>query len=154
MITKLYMPQISKKALDRKTFNQVYDRFLRTVLDLERGTKGRSFLGELFTPTERVMLAKRLSILFLLSDGTSIYKIQHILNVSPSTVARMAKSMDRGGYAGVAKIIRSKKCQDLFWKEMEEALRFGMPSMGKDRWKWFNELYPASSVSKKPYDSS
>lgn len=53
---------------------------------------------ELFTKTEKVMIAKRLQLLFFLQDGIPPYRIARKLHISPSTVARFQHAYIRGDF--------------------------------------------------------
>ena len=84
------MPHISKRKLEDQ---HVEDLFLEIVAVFERaGRRGelRKVLRELLTPTEKVMLAKRLAVISMLSQGVSIFDIAESLAMSPSTVDIMS----------------------------------------------------------------
>jgi len=84
------------------------------------------------------MLAKRLAIILMLADDHSLYHIQKILLVSPSTVARLRDTFDAGDFDHILKIFKKEKNRVGYWIDFEALLRAGMPSMGRDRWKGFS----------------
>ncbi|MDP6527327.1 MAG: Trp family transcriptional regulator [Candidatus Pacebacteria bacterium] len=129
------MPHISTQQVEDKIYEQISDRFNQHILNLKENFRGRSFLGEIFTGTERTMFAKRLSILFMLSENVSYLYIQRTLKVSPSTIRRLHVKMDRGGFSTVLSFFKEKKQKEKFWKDIESLSRGGLPPMGRGRWK-------------------
>ena len=93
----------------------------------------KAVLHALLTKTEKVMLAKRLAIIYMLENGESWYRIQHTLKVSPSTVERLSHACDLGIYDALRKKIGAKRWNG-FWRTMEALLP---PRAGRDRFKNF-----------------
>lgn len=83
------------------------------------------------------MLAKRLGIIYLIHKDKSILDICETLNVSSSTVIRMWKIYDRGGYRNIEKIFHKLEPSLLDIIEMLlSAEMIGMPPIvGKGRLK-------------------
>jgi uncharacterized protein YerC len=104
------MPHVSTKKLDKNT-TQKLEKYIISVIR-DTGTKTRvNIFDELLTPTEKVMLAKRIGILFLLKKGLSTYKISDLLGVSPSTAERFENAVDFNKY---------KHTTDWVWKNSRE----------------------------------
>ena len=135
------MANISKKKLKKEVSAKIHNRFIKTMVDL-RGKKGSTFVEELFTQTEKIIFAKRLAGLLMIAQDISPYKVSKLLRLSFSTTAQMQTDLDNGKYPSIAKIIQKKKERDNFWAELEVFVRFGMPEMGKNRWKWLDEFFP------------
>ncbi len=135
------MTYVSKKPLPKETQNRLDKRFVRTVTNLRTVSDGTNFISELLTESEQIMLAKRLMIIFMLTEGVSQYRIKQLLYVSSATVFRMAIALDKNKYEYLKRLCGKKKSRKIFWDELEVIVRLGMPSMGKDRWNWLNELY-------------
>ena len=134
------MPHVSKKQIKKETAQKIREHFIKTVVSLGGKNQGKVFIGEILTSTEQIMLAKRLAMLIMLADGVSSYKVCKILNLSASTSARFKKEVDGGAYPYIKSIVEKKKSKDKIWNELEVLLRGGLPSMGKDRWKWLDEF--------------
>ena len=84
------MPHVSKRKLDEK---YVQDLFLEIVSVFEKaGRRGelRQVLSQLLTPTEKIMLAKRLAVISMLSQDIPIHDIAGSLSMSPSTIDIMS----------------------------------------------------------------
>ena len=104
------MPHISKKKLDTQITNELRKHLYTLVRNSGSQTRVLIF-EELLTKTETIMLAKRIGALLLLKRGLSLYKISHLLGVSPSTVERFKLAMESGKYKNTA---------DWVWKNSKE----------------------------------
>ena len=78
-------------------------------------TRQRIF-RELFTKTERLMIGKRLSLLFLLSQDKSTLAISEALKMSPSTVARFELLVSNGVFKSTCVWLRQDKIRSTFIK--------------------------------------
>ena|SRR3972149_7632116 len=113
------MPHVSKRIVDKKL-----ERILLENLDLAFGKlskeETKSFLYSLFSPTEKVMLAKRLGIIILLKQGYSPTQISSRLCVTLETVARTNVSYERKskGYD----IALKKLLNEVIMKEFKKLL--------------------------------
>ncbi|TSC57391.1 MAG: hypothetical protein Greene041679_336 [Parcubacteria group bacterium Greene0416_79] len=106
----------------------------------------RLFLNDVLTPTERLMIAKRLAAIVMLCREYSGYKIHTVLKVSPSTVARLKTRLEEGAFPYLAKLfrgpqeIKQKKEASDFWDALYTFILMGMPPrVGKGRWKFLFE---------------
>jgi uncharacterized protein YerC len=134
------MTRISRKRLKKEAYLQIHDRFIRTIIELKKMKEGRLFLNELLTPAERIMLAKRLAIIVMLLENISFYRIYKTLKVSPSTVARIWRKLRSGEFSYIKTVMSKKKNREAVWQELEVLIRFGLPPMGRGRWKWLYDL--------------
>lgn len=135
------MTYVSKHPLKKEVRKRLDEQFVNTVIGLRTNSGGKSFLSDLLTESEQIMLAKRLMMIFMLTEGVSQYRIKQLLKVSSSTVARIASHFESGVFDHIRKDFGRKKNRDTFWSEFEVIVRLGMPEMGKGRWKWLDELY-------------
>jgi hypothetical protein len=132
------MPHISKKKLDDK---EVEALFLQVVYVLDRAAsrgKLEAVLKQLLTSTEKVMFAKRLAAVSLLSEDLPIFDIAENLLMSPSTVDLMSLRYETGAYSALIKDgLRKKDISDIL--RLIETVGGTMPPRGKGRWRNFNE---------------
>ncbi len=143
------MARISKKKLKQEVLDKINNRFVATIARLGTKQSARMFLNDLLGRSEKIVLAKRLSIIFMLYEGISMYRISKLLKVSESTVKKIAVKIDRGGYEHIIKIVKQKKNRVAFWAGMEVILRCGMPPIvGKGRWSFLDELYGKYNLKK------
>jgi uncharacterized protein YerC len=128
------MPHISGKKLKDETLRELYSQLI-VVLEKGSGRKGiRPVLNDLFTRTEKIMLAKRLAVIVLLARGVPVHKVANSLAMSPSTVNRMSAQLEMGRYQNISAIFSKnvgKKVVDL----IEEILYILPPKAGRGRWR-------------------
>ena len=132
------MPHISRKKLKKEVAKKIYDRLVKTITS-GGSNRGYDVLGELLTPIEQTMLAKRLAAVAMLSQGISSYEVRKVLKLSSKTSAYIMYDIELGKYKHIEKLTKKKKDREKFWTELEVIVRMGMPEMGKGRWKWINE---------------
>ena len=131
------MPKVSKRALKEKTLNKIHKRLVNTLRKASLSGRIDSVLEDLLTESEEIMLAKRLSIIFLLNEGASSYFIHKHLSVSKNTVSYMKENLLKKEYDSILRLFCNKKEREEMWRYLEIVLRGGMPEYGKGRWKGF-----------------
>src|SRR3989344_7650258 len=99
------MTQVSKYPVSKDVYERIFEIFLK----------------EFLTPTEQVMLAKRLSVAFLLSKDYNYREISKILRVSTGTVNRVALSYRKESHYKmvIEEILRDER-MDEFWRGVGE----------------------------------
>jgi len=125
------MPHVSKRLLEREKFLGIHKELFKIIGTIARSNRSHLALGELFTKTEKLMLAKRLAIVCMLDQKESVYAIEQILKVSPSTVARISLQYEKGAYS---KLLIEIKKQNSFWSELSKIIP---PRAGRNRFKNF-----------------
>lgn len=131
------MTMVSKYPLDKDVEKRIYEIFLKTFADLRDPSGLNEFLEDFLTPTEKIMLAKRLSIVVLLGKEYDYRTICRILRVSLNTVADVALLMKhRGpGYKRVVEKILQDEKMEKFWNNIDYQLgKLMVPAKGAD-WK-------------------
>lgn len=91
----------------------VKDKVMDKILFLLFETLGKRFdkeeffevIYDLLSPTEKVMIAKRVAIIFLLMKKIDYLNISNVLKVSPSTIAKFHFIMERS--KGITKALNS-----------------------------------------------
>lgn len=84
------MVNISRKKLPDKLLNKIYELFLYL---LKKGGNREDFfiiMNEFFTSKEKILFAKRITIIYLLLKGITQENISKILSVSSATVSKYA----------------------------------------------------------------
>lgn len=105
------MTQISKIQLKRNTAERIFEIFIKTLLNIQKKSEAEKLISDFFTPTERIMLAKRLAIALLLEKGYNYLTIKDLLHVSTATIAHVNVSRKYGsdGYKlFMAKILKEE----------------------------------------------
>jgi len=141
------MPHISKKELKKEHFDKLYTEFMRSFERSFKKGDTKYVFNEFFTKTERIMFAKRLAVIALLSRNASIFTISDALSMSPSTIEKMSLKHEYKNYDHIIKSALGKK--DI-WDILELIFTVGdimPPRVGKDRWKKLNKsLYDSNLI--------
>ena len=129
------MPHVSSKKLKRETLSKLYDEFGRAFEKSARESKTKLFLGDFLTKTEKIMLAKRFAVIYLLSQSIPMSYIAESLHMSYSTIFRMSLKYDIGKYSLLIRSVKKENTE--IWKILEKILRAGLPPRaGRGRWKF------------------
>ena len=76
------MPQVSKYPLRKEVFERVFELLLKTIADSHTQKEATQLIDDLLTPTEKIMLAKRLSIAVLLAKNYGANTIINLSNIN------------------------------------------------------------------------
>lgn len=104
------MVRISKNPLSRETQREVMQAFIQTLARINDDSILKRFLDDLLTPTEKIMLAKRLMAAVLLQRGYSYGAVCSVLKMSKGTVNTIQRELIKSG-EGYRRIF------DLFFRE-------------------------------------
>lgn len=101
------MAKISKNLMDKDTEKHIWKSLLEAFREVRTNFEVEILLNDLLTPSEKIMLAKRLAIAFLLMKGQSYAEISKKLKVSFATISlvRSAKLRDGRGYQHLLSVI-------------------------------------------------
>lgn len=112
------MPHISKGKVSPKTLSELDNQLVSFLSETSIKTRQRIF-RELFTKTERLMIGKRLSLLFLLSQDKSTLAISESLKMSTSTVARFELQVSKGVFKSTLAWLAQEKIRNTFIRILE-----------------------------------
>lgn len=111
------MSQVSKYPISKQISDRIFEIFLNTFVNIRTNEEADEFISDLLTPTEKIMLAKRLAIAFLLEKNYDYRTIQKIIRVSTGTIAFVNLSLHHGstGYKKlIYKIVQEEKLTGFF----------------------------------------
>lgn len=129
------MPHISSKKLQKDHLHKIYEHFMSELERAGREKVASSFFEDFLTSTEKIMLAKRFAVVYLLSKGLPPSYIAEVLLMSPATIYRMSLNKDIGKYSHAVKNL--KLSDDKMWDLFEKIMRMGLPpKVGRGRWKF------------------
>ncbi|MFA6256750.1 MAG: Trp family transcriptional regulator [Candidatus Paceibacterota bacterium] len=129
------MPHISSKKLKKDTLSRLYGQFSDAFEKSARKSQAKFFLGDLLTKTEKIMLAKRFAVIYLLSQDVPMSYIAESLGMSYTTVFKMSLKYDIGKYSALLRSVEQEKVE--IWKILEKILRAGLPPRaGRGRWRF------------------
>ena len=133
------MPHVSSKQVNSKVLENLYKILFSAITDRNISKKQQqAAFGELFTPTEKIMLGKRLAAVSLLSQGMSSYKVGKMLKLSPTTTMKLQIKLEKG------KLLNTNKLCDALRKgplrHYIENLFKPLPRYGTSPSKLFREI--------------
>ena len=120
------MTHVSKIRVQPKISRRIKQNLITAALQ----RKG-ALLECLLTPTETLMLAKRLAIIVMLMQGESTYRVKQSLKVSISSVLRFQRMIDTGLFKSIERELRIKNRS--VSEIIELLLAAGMPSIAGPR---------------------
>ena len=83
------MPHISKYQLNKKAEEEIIANLNTALTFINSGEDMINFINSLLSPTERIMIAKRLAMIILIESGVKDSEISNLLHVTNGTVAKM-----------------------------------------------------------------
>jgi TrpR-related protein YerC/YecD len=110
------MPQVSKIKPNPQISKRIHNILLESLLKLKNQTEVVEFITDLLTPTEQIMVAKRLSIAVLLTKGYTYGSIMDILKVSRSAITSVSNAIalsGKGYQKVVNRLLREQKIKNL-----------------------------------------
>ena len=127
------MTRVSKYYVDKQVLEEI-DAALRWLVSKINSEKITNlFIGDFFTDEERLMLAKRLFVGFVIVKGLDYKEIVSLLKVSPATV-RQAKEWlkRRAGYREIVKMLFKHQKELEFDKKLEKIAKRIWPQSKRD----------------------
>lgn len=113
------MPQVSKRFLNQKTQDKIFNLFTSSFVMCNSKGLAVSLIEDLFTPTERIMLSKRFSIAYMLLKGYDYDSISQMLKVSRTTIGSVSLWLKEKGH-GLRRIIVKIRRNESMRKVLEE----------------------------------
>ena len=130
------MTQVSRHPLPKTTWERISSLFLHSLATITNPTDLSTFLKDLLSLSERIMLAKRLAIALLLTKQQSYDSIRQRLHVTPGTIAKVQRQLQEGHgglQIGINKILVQQSNQAL-WEQLKNLLDIAPPSFYKSAW--------------------
>jgi uncharacterized protein YerC len=118
------MAQVSRRFLRPDIQTRIYSLFLSSIVLTGSQAAAASFIEDLLTPTEKIVLSKRFSIAFMLLEGYDYDTIGSTLKVSKPTIGNVSvllKARGNGVRSVIQKIKRTESLKSI-WHEIEEAV--------------------------------
>lgn len=113
------MTLVSKYKPSEKIGKRIEEIFVWTISNLK--DESASFLDEFLSPTEKIVLSKRLAIAVMLSKGFGYEEIKETLKVTSATVAKVSYWMKyKGkGFLKIVDMIKRDEKHKEFWKDLD-----------------------------------
>lgn len=135
------MAQISKYRLFAKEEAEIKSLFTEIIALLSNHDDITAFLDDFLTPTERIVLSKRITIALLLKQGCPYDVIKKTLKVSAPTISDVSlklKYSGKGYHKILDKILMEKKIKGIFDQIENFALEALTVGRGKGTSLWWN----------------
>ncbi|KKQ48378.1 MAG: hypothetical protein US68_C0035G0002 [Candidatus Shapirobacteria bacterium GW2011_GWE1_38_10] len=125
------MTQISRHKLQGDTLERTFELFVQTLLNIKEEETTKNFIDGFFTPTEKIIFAKRIAIYVMLAKGNNYEMIRSTLKVSPPTIARASSHLNYSH--NLDKVIQTILNKDASKQILEEiASIFDIPGKGRN----------------------
>jgi len=103
------MVRLNKTHLQEEQINKLFFQ-LATMLTSKQAGHVNAVLFEILGREEQIMIAKRLAVILLISEGLSSYKIGNTLKLSESTIASIRNKLANDEYDTIMQNLgKSKK---------------------------------------------
>lgn len=138
------MSQVSKYPISKEIADRIFEIFTKTSISVRNAKEAQDFAYDLFTPVEKVMLAKRIAIAYLLLKGYKYREISKLLRVSITTIGsvNLVIKLGRGGYSRIInRIAKEEKLDKFFTGVTEKLLTVGRIQRKGSAWRYLlNEV--------------
>lgn len=135
------MARISKYPISNNVYEKIVNIFLEAFTKLRSKKEVQNFFNEFLTPTEQIMLAKRLAISLFLAKGYNYREISSILKVSLSTINDISDKY-KYGYSlnKIADSLVKSEIIEGFWLEIAKAFTSigSIGSKGTEGWRYLD----------------
>ncbi len=112
------MIRISYLKIRREDYKKIFSIFYKVLGETENKDEFNRILFDLLTPTERIMLIKRIAIIFLLLKDVDYRMICKVLKVSNTTVNKYKLLIEKS--EGIVPALRNMVEQEKIWLFFEE----------------------------------
>ena len=112
----ILMPQVSKRLTSQKISKRLPELLIETIVNCSNSYQTQKFLDDFLTPTEKIMLGKRLAIAVLLLKGYDYATISQLLKVSSATIGKIVNLLRFSD--GGLKMMAEKQLNKDNWKNL------------------------------------
>lgn len=91
------MSHVSQNRLDKHAEVKLLNAFNKVLSHIHKDEAMQSFLTAPLSPTEKLMLAKRLGMYYLIKEGYSDVEISRMLHLTRITISRFRYFLDSQG---------------------------------------------------------
>ena len=143
------MVRLSEKQLKRDVLIRISELLISHVANIHTNPDAKKFLNEVLSPSEKIMLAKRFAIIVMLYRKQSYATIEKVLKVSPVTIAKIRQGMVKGEFNFITSQLpktkslgtrKGMRAKNNLWFALDIMLGMRNTSMGKNRWKFLDEI--------------
>lgn len=133
------MTQVSKHPLSKAIYERIFEIFIKSIVSIKDKKEAEDFLNDFLTPTERIMLAKRLAIAVLLTKDYDYNQIHKLLHVSTATIGGvniLLKYTGEGYKKVIDKLLKEETIKNLLLSVVEDFAAVGsIGGKGSGAWR-------------------
>lgn len=148
------MSQVSRYPISNEVFERCWEIFTKTLIGIRSSKDVDEIIGDLLTPTERIMIAKRLSIAFLLNQGYEYREISKVLRVSFPTISMVNIGLKYGknGYKkAISRISSDEDLREFLNKTVQVLITTGTKGKGSGTWRYLKKELEKKSRDRKVF---
>jgi len=121
------MTRISRYPVDDDILEKIFSLFFEVIGKDKDEEEFQNIIHDLLSPAERIMIAKRVAIFYMLIKKLDYYNISKSSKVSPSTIAKfnLVKENSRGIINALKGAVRNDKMINFFEELILELRRPG-----------------------------
>lgn len=112
------MVRISYLKIREEDYEKIFSIFYKVLGETEDKDEFSKILFDLLTPAERIMLIKRIAIIYLLMKEIHYQTVCEVLKVSNTTVSKYKLLMERS--EGIVPVLKSMVKQEKVWLFFED----------------------------------
>lgn len=145
------MSQVSKILLQKEHLNKVLSLLFTLIVNIQNKKSAEILLNELLTPTEKIMLAKRLACFYLLLKEIPIREIKDILKLSTSTIAYLKHFLENS--SNLRSYLRDRMTKEEIKNIFEDFIvdmLYGIPRKGSNWSQNLKQYYDHQQKRKEP----
>lgn len=135
------MPQVSKRYIPEEKLRRIFDLFFNLIVSLKDKNEAENVLAEFLTPTEKIMIAKRIACFYLIFKKVPASQIADSIKLSISTVTHLVYVFENSKW--IKKFLTKRLTQERIKNFLEDVFVeffYGMPRKGSD-WKSNKKTY-------------
>lgn len=147
------MSQVSKYKLNNKVYEKIFSLFPQFLHRMTKNNQDHLLFDTFFTRTERIVVAKRIAIAFMLVKGYSYNQIVSLIKVSHGTIAKIADSLSTHDQIIIKELERMSANETFieFLDTIGYNLAKLLPPKGANWSKWRGALEKSHRDSKQPF---
>ncbi len=150
------MTQVSRYPISKVIADRIFEIFLKSLVKIHTQEEADQFISDLLTPTEKIMLSKRLAIALLLQKNYDYRSIQKTIRVSTATIASVNMIIKYGskGYVNLLnRILKEEKLINMMEETVSKILTSpAKATKGGTAWRYLkDEVDKHRKKNKKPF---
>ena len=147
------MTQISKYPVNKEIEKRIMEVFLDTMAMVTTRNQAQQLLNDWLSPTEKIMLAKRLSIALLLTKKYDQRSVAKLLRVGLETVNKVNRALQSGtgGYDMITSAFLKQEKNEAFWEKVDDVLADFFPPDHRNWSQWRKDRREKKMAVKKPF---